>query len=220
MHFTEPVFLLSMTATYLINVKLLTNHMRTQEAYGLKYIMMGYNIFQVLFNGYIVYGLNSLVSFPNIFGLNTPYNDRLQYFVFLHYISKYIDFADTLFIILRKKNNQLSFLHIYHHSTIPLIWGGLLYAGHGNGTAAFGALINSIIHMIMYSHYFYTSLGYYNPLKKYITQAQMMQFALCFLHSIMVLFWETIVPQKLAITQMLYHIQMLYLFNKFYVKSY
>lgn len=220
MHFTEPVCLLSMTATYLINVKLLKNHMKTQEAYGLKYTMMAYNISQVLFNGYIVYGLNSLVSFPNIFGLNTPYNDRLQYFVFLHYISKYIDFADTLFIILRKKNNQLSFLHIYHHSTIPLIWGGLLYAGHGNGTAAFGALINSIIHMIMYSHYFYTSLGYHNPLKKYITQAQMMQFALCFLHSIIVLFWETIVPQKLAITQMLYHIQMLYLFNKFYAKSY
>lgn len=182
--------------------------------------MMTYNVFQVLFNSYIVYGLNSLISFPNIFGLNTPYNDSLRYFVYLHYISKYIDLLDTFFIILRKKDAQLSFLHIYHHSTIPLIWGFLLHIGHGNGTAAFGAWINSIIHMIMYSHYLCTSLGYNNPLKKYITQAQMMQFAMCFGHSLIVVFYENIVPKYLAITQTLYHIQMLYLFNKFYVKSY
>lgn len=27
-----------------------------------------------------------------------------------------------VFFVLRKKNNQISFLHVYHHSTMPLLW--------------------------------------------------------------------------------------------------
>lgn len=44
---------------------------------------------------------------------------------------------------------------------------------------AFGCLINSVIHCLMYSHYLYTSFGYTNPFKKLITQAQLIQFATC-----------------------------------------
>ena len=43
--------------------------------------------------------------------------------VFLHYLCKYLDFADTLVIVLRKKAAQLSFLHLYHHASIVLVWG-------------------------------------------------------------------------------------------------
>lgn len=31
---------------------------------------------------------------------------------------QYLDFFDTVFIVLRKKDTQLSFLHVYHHATI------------------------------------------------------------------------------------------------------
>jgi len=34
------------------------------------------------------------------------------------YISKILEFADTAFFILRHKWTQLSFLHVYHHSTM------------------------------------------------------------------------------------------------------
>lgn len=44
---------------------------------------------------------------------------------------------------------------------------------------AFGCLINSVIHCMMYSHYLYTSFGLENPFKKLITQAQLIQFATC-----------------------------------------
>ena len=33
-----------------------------------------------------------------------------------------MEFADTAFFILRKKNNQLTFLHVYHHSTMFCLW--------------------------------------------------------------------------------------------------
>eukprot|EP00960_Hanusia_phi_P070599 767342-Hanusia_phi.AAC.2 len=150
----------------------------------------------------------SLSTLTNIFGVNKQYTLQLEYFVFVHYMSKFLDFFDTLFIILRgKEKQQLTFLHVYHHASIGMIWGAMLYIGHGNGTAAFGCLINSIIHCIMYSHYFWTSMGYTNPFKKFITQAQLIQFAMCIVHACLVLAFETILPRHLAWAQFVYHIQ-------------
>jgi len=42
--------------------------------------------------------------------------------VWWYYFSKMIEFCDTFFFILRKKNNQLTFLHVYHHSTMFSLW--------------------------------------------------------------------------------------------------
>ena len=57
---------------------------------------------------------------------------------------------DTLWMILKKKSSvQMSFLHLYHHATIGVAWGFLLSLGHGNGTAQYGAFINSVTHIIM-----------------------------------------------------------------------
>lgn len=39
-----------------------------------------------------------------------------------YYFSKLLEFCDTFFFILRKKNNQLTFLHTYHHSTMFGLW--------------------------------------------------------------------------------------------------
>ena len=39
-----------------------------------------------------------------------------------YYFSKFIDFFDTVFFILRKKTNQVTFLHVYHHVTMPTLW--------------------------------------------------------------------------------------------------
>jgi hypothetical protein len=119
-----------------------------------------------------------------------------------------------------KEQQQLTFLHVYHHGTIGIVWGYLLYIGHGNGTAAFGCLINSVIHVMMYSHYLWTSLGYKNPYKKIITQAQLLQFMLCLSHAFFVTIYETILPRPLACLQIIYHAQMIVLFEGFYKTSY
>jgi elongation of very long chain fatty acids protein 4 len=42
--------------------------------------------------------------------------------LWLFYVSKVFDFFDTFFIILGKKWHQLSFLHVYHHLTIFLVY--------------------------------------------------------------------------------------------------
>lgn len=204
---------------YLNSIYFLNKYMNNyNNGFNLNIFMYFYNSFQILFNSYIVYGLSDIVNQGII---NIPYSNKIQYFVYLHYISKYIDYLDTLFIILRKKNNQLSFLHVYHHSSIGIIWGYLLYIGHGNGTASFGCLVNSLIHVIMYSHYLITSFGINNPFKRYITQMQLAQFIILFIHSIIVISnYENFFPIKYAYIQFIYQIQMMILFTNFYKNNY
>ena len=49
-----------------------------------------------------------------------------------YYFSKLIEFMDTFFFILRKKNNQISFLHVYHHASMfPIWWTGIKWAAGG-----------------------------------------------------------------------------------------
>lgn len=48
------------------------------------------------------------------------------------YFSKLLEFMDTFFFVLRKKNNQISFLHVYHHATMfPLWWIGVKWVAGG-----------------------------------------------------------------------------------------
>merc|ERR1712127_905337 len=127
--------------------------------------------------------------------------------------SKYMDWFDTLWITLKKNRKQMSFLHVYHHATIPMIWGFLLSQGLGSGTIRYGAWINSLTHVIMYSHYLWTSFGLQNPFKKWITTWQISQFYSCLLHAVLVQCMETTETQKYASLQLAYQVTMVYLFS-------
>lgn len=207
---------------YLYSIIVLLDYMKKKDyKYELKTILMYYNLVQILLNSYIIYGTYYIVSIPNIFAINMPYSDSLKYYVYLHYLSKYLDYFDTYFIILkRKEKEQLSFLHVYHHSTISLIWAILVNNGQGNGTTTYCAFINSLVHLIMYSHYLVTSFGYINPFKKFVTMSQIGQFYSCILHSVLVLLYENIVPKSYAILEFSYHISLIILFTNFYKKTY
>ena len=43
-------------------------------------------------------------------------------FIWLHYNNKYFELMDTVFMILRKKFDQVSFLHVYHHTLLIWAW--------------------------------------------------------------------------------------------------
>jgi elongation of very long chain fatty acids protein 4 len=219
---TSPKIISSFTFGYFLTIYSLLKYVeKSKQIYSLKKAMYIYNISQIILNIYMIHGLLEIVSFPNIYGINSKYTDKIRYYTYIHYISKYLDYLDTFFIILRGKNKQqLSFLHVYHHSSIGVIWGYLLNKGHGNGTASYGCFINSVVHLIMYMHYLLTSLGYRNPFKKYITQVQLFQFITCLSHSVLVINYEDIVPKKYAFLEFFYHISMLLLFSKFYINTY
>ncbi|KAK0073221.1 hypothetical protein PV325_010070, partial [Microctonus aethiopoides] len=117
---------------------------------------------------------------------NHPRAIRVLETCWLYYMSKFTELFDTVVFVLRKKNNQVSILHIYHHASMPIIcWIGLKFVGGGHST--FFGLLNSFVHVIMYGYYFLAGLGPkmqpYLWWKKHLTLLQLMQFVLAIIHA-------------------------------------
>ncbi|EPY31800.1 elongation of very long chain fatty acids protein 4 [Strigomonas culicis] len=204
--------------SYLLVVFGLRHFMRGRLPFDPKLPMMLYNIAQVGLSLLMAINLAPYLKY-NLFNLSGGFDSKIEFWIFVHYATKFLDMFDTLFMVLRKKDEQISFLHVYHHLTIGLIWGLLLHNGIANGTAFFGAWINSSVHAIMYFHYLYTSFGLTNPFKKYITQIQMIQFALCIMHAVLAVVLDNQIPKPWAVLQLCYHMTLLYLFMRFYQKG-
>ena len=99
--------------------------------------------------------------------------------VYLYFLMKVLDLLDTLFIILKKNNAQLSFLHCYHH--FLMAFSGYIAARWiPGGPLCLLGIINAFVHGVMYFYYFITA---FKPdlkksiwWKKYITQIQLVNF--------------------------------------------
>ena len=185
-------------------------------------VIRAYNMFQVACNIPICVCLMYLLSSQatNIFFINTPRMELIRSCTIAHYLTKYLDLVDTMFIALKKSTRQMSFLHVYHHVSILMIWEYLVMNDAYDGTIGVPAMINSFVHTVMYFHYMLRSYGIEHKYKHWITRIQLSQFVYCFFHSIAMLMYETVMPKRFAWIQLIYQIQMLYLFGKFYVKSY
>lgn len=231
--------LVALPMVYLAIISLLGRWMTDRKPFQLKAAMRVYNVTQVVLCSYMAVGLLfsplldapslprflGLIPIPNFCAIAAPYTSHAEWYILVHYLSKFLDLFDTVFIILRKKDEQLSFLHVYHHASIGVVWGIVLRTGNGSGTAAYGAWVNSVIHVLMYSHYFVTSFGINNPLKKWLTASQICQFYSCVAHALLVSYyigvgWEASVPKQLAALQVCYHMSMITLFSAFYKRKF
>jgi fatty acid desaturase len=210
----SPVVFLGVPTAWVFAMFALVQSMVNRKAVNVKAFMKVYNIAQIAVCSYMVMGLSACLGIPNIFGINTEFDEQGEWFVFVHYLSKFLDWFDTLFIILGKKRSQLSFLHVYHHATIVSVWGLLLYSNVGSGAVRYGAWVNSLTHVIMYSHFLWTSFGLKNPLKRFITMWQVTQFWSCILHAVLVLCLENSRVHDFAPLQVGYQMTMVYLFTQ------
>jgi len=210
----SPMCFFGLPAIWVLLVFALVHVMMHKKPVYTKHFMQVYNVAQILLCGYMCWGLAPCLGFPNIFGVSTPFDESGEWFVFVHYLSKYMDWFDTLWMVLSKKRSQFSFLHIYHHGTIVPVWGILLHCGVGSGGVRYGAFINSLTHVIMYSHYLWTGFGLKNPFKRYITAWQISQFYSCLAHAVLVLLLDNTPLHKFAWLQLLYQMTMVYLFSK------
>lgn len=88
------------------------------------------------------------------------------------------DFHFQIFFVLRKKDSQVTFLHLYHHSLTPLeTWICVKFIPGGHGTL--GNLINNAVHVVMYLYYMLSAMGpeYQKYLwwKKHLTTVQLVR---------------------------------------------
>eukprot|EP00933_Yihiella_yeosuensis_P050269 TRINITY_DN48041_c0_g1_i1.p1 TRINITY_DN48041_c0_g1~~TRINITY_DN48041_c0_g1_i1.p1 ORF type:complete len:244 (-),score=26.47 TRINITY_DN48041_c0_g1_i1:158-889(-) len=209
----HPAVVFVVPSLWAVWVYFMASWMVNRKAFNVKIYMQVYNVVQIVVCMYMVVGLMPCIGFPNFFGINSEHDKTGEWFVFVHYLSKFLDWFDTFWILLKKNRKQLSFLHVYHHTTIPMVWGYLLWAGIGSGTIRYGAWVNSLTHVIMYSHYLWTSFGLKNPFKHLITGWQITQFYSCLLHAFVVRVYEETDAYKFAWLQIVYQSTMVYLFT-------
>ncbi|KAK2531704.1 elongation of very long chain fatty acids protein 4 [Columba livia] len=139
------------------------------------------------------------------------------------FFSKVIELLDTVFFILRKKQEQVTFLHVYHHGTMLFNWwSGVKYVP--GGQAFFIGMLNSFVHIFMYGYYALASLGpqmhRYLWWKRYLTIMQLCQFVAIAVHSSYNLFAECPFPDGFNIAVFLYILSLIALFLHFYYWTY
>lgn len=108
----------------------------------------------------------------------SPSGLRLARVLYIHYLSKAYEFVDTVLMVLKKNFRQVTFLHVYHHATTFFpVWYWTVKYGPG-GAPWFCCMLNSTVHVVMYSYYLATSLGVRvpKPFKAMITLGQLTQF--------------------------------------------
>jgi len=229
---TWPV--VSIIVIYLVFIyKVGPDMMKNRQPYKLKHIMLCYNLFQTVFNLYIsslVFITPGVLNYlwnnschpleksKNIFLIN-EFNNGMWYYI----LSKFIDLLDTIFFVLRKKDNQVTFLHVYHHSNMFISSWSYLKFFKGQQMLVPGT-INAFIHVVMYSYYFLAALGPqmkpYLWWKKYLTTIQIIQFLIILLWYIGLISLNCNTP-KLYMYYMLANVTFfLYLFSSFYKKMY
>lgn len=228
----NPLAVIGILTVYLLFVlKFGPLIMKNRPAYKLERVMQIYNVIQVVACIYIVY---QSVKYCYLQGYNilcepvdysTSYRAmKISETCYLYFATKVMDLLDTVFFVLRKKQNQVSFLHVYHHTgMVVLIWHGCKYFAGGH--SMFLPTINSFVHIVMYSYYFITSL---NPeyrkniwWKKHITQIQLIQFFLITLHYAILLFQPNCNYPKWVVGVLLpQNFFMFMLFGDFYYKMY
>lgn len=220
---------LTLTVGYLISLPLLREFVDRFVVVDMKLLlkesMILYNAGQVVLNAWMVYRFLDAVllrGHPFVGALEAA-NSGATYAVWVHYCDKYLEFLDTYFMVLRGKMDQVSFLHVYHHFTIAWAWWlGIWFWPEGD--CYFGALLNSLIHVMMYSYYTMSLLRINCPFKKYLTMAQLVQFTTVVVYSMVslcVLPSETQWKHYAAITcQCGEMISLFVLFMHFYRKSY
>jgi len=219
----NPFHAVLLSIAYLVIVYGGKQVMKNRKKFELTYFSLLHNGFLVLLSSYMSYEIinQALIGNYTLFGNgvdSSPKGIPMATVLWLFYVSKPIEFIDTFIMVLKKNNHQISFLHVYHHVATFLIWWGVTYYAPG-GDTYFSAAQNAFVHVLMYSYYFLATLKVSAPWKYYLTQIQMLQFALNFIQGAYVTWYDTPYPRTWAIVLMVYMVTLLILFGNFYIQG-
>ncbi|XP_029168087.1 elongation of very long chain fatty acids protein AAEL008004 [Nylanderia fulva] len=230
----SPGPVLCIVGVYLIYVlKVGPKMMEKKPAFQLNTVMILYNAFQVLFSIWLA-SLTQQVDIKDLFtfhGCNLHLPDAeikhkqavISRLAWWYFFAKMIELLDTIFFILRKKQNQVTFLHVYHHSSMAIwSWCYLKFLPGEQGIVV--GFLNSVVHIIMYSYYFVAALGSkyrkYLWWKKYMTKIQLLQFVLMLFYLLLTLVMDCRLPKALSYFFVTNVTIFIYLFSDFYRKAY
>ncbi|XP_029048652.1 elongation of very long chain fatty acids protein AAEL008004-like isoform X1 [Osmia bicornis bicornis] len=225
-----PTLFICLSYVYVVKV-IGPKWMENRKPFQLKNALIAYNLFQMLFSAWLFYEIGLSGWLTGDYSLRcqpVDYSDRPQTMRMVHacwwyYFSKFTEFMDTIFFVLRKKNDHVSTLHVIHHGCMPMsVWFGVKFTPGGHST--FFGLLNTFVHIVMYTYYLLAAMGPrvqpYLWWKKYLTVFQMIQFVVVMIHAFQLLFINCNYPKAFVWLIGLHATMFFFLFNEFYQQSY
>ncbi|KAK2179662.1 hypothetical protein NP493_479g01016 [Ridgeia piscesae] len=227
----SPWLVWFLSVAYLLFVWLGPKYLRDKKPFDLRTPMIIHNIALVVFSTYMCIeiflstwdGKYDYICAPyNLQTRENPKELRVAKVLYLHFISKSFELLDTVWMVLRKKDKQVTYLHIYHHVLIINCWWWVMKFAPG-GVVYFPACFNSFIHALMYTYYLLASVPALRPYlwwKKYITRLQMTQFVAVFLHVALNMYLRCDYPLWGQLLVVWISLSLLVLFGNFYWNAY
>jgi len=224
----EPI--IAVTA-YAIIIPLIQFYMKGKKPYELRTFAIYHNLFLCVFSLLFVIGTTyemiKIAYNDGVYGLFCDREKKYHrgpgmFYLYIFYVSKYWELLDTVILALKKKD--LIFLHVYHHpATLVLCFFGMR---EHFPPQWFTCTANGTVHVFMYYYYYSAILKRAPWWKKYITQLQIIQFALDIATSYIWVYYtivdgEPCAPNwKVFLTCQIIIYSYLVLFIIFYIKEY
>ncbi|XP_065331909.1 very long chain fatty acid elongase AAEL008004-like [Cloeon dipterum] len=229
---SSPLPTLSICLSYVYIVKVLgPKLMENRKPFELRRVLIAYNAFQVVFSTWLFYELGMSGWLTGDYNYrcqpvdytNSSLGIRMTHACWWYYFSKFTEFFDTFFFVLRKKNQHISTLHVIHHGCMPMsVWFGVKFTPGGHST--FFGLLNTFVHIIMYLYYMLAAMGpryqKYIWWKKHLTTLQMIQFIGIMTHAFQLLFVECNYPRAFVWWIGMHAVMFFFLFSEFYKQTY
>ncbi|KAG8310385.1 hypothetical protein J6590_108846 [Homalodisca vitripennis] len=153
------------------------------------------------------------------------YDDLKYAFLFYtwhFFVLKIVDLLDTIFMVLRKKDSHITFLHVYHHvAMVFFTWFTFSYIKPHHGVIPAG--INVFVHTVMYTYYFLATFPQLKPYlwwKKHLTKMQLGQFVIILLYISLLYYNGCPISRVFSYIWMFNVFVILLLFVNFYIKAY
>lgn len=225
-----PTLIVCLSYAYIVK-RIGPKAMENRKPFNLRYTLIAYNFIQVIFSSWLFYEIAISGWLTGHYNFrcqpvdysNNPRTLRMVHACWWYYFSKFTEFFDTIFFVMRKKNSQVSTLHVIHHGCMPMsVWFGVKFTPGGHST--FFGLLNTFVHIVMYSYYLFSALGpqfqKFLWWKKYLTALQMVQFVAIMVHAFQLLFIDCNYPRAFVWWIGLHAVMFFFLFNEFYKSTY
>ncbi|XP_068706910.1 very long chain fatty acid elongase 5-like [Montipora capricornis] len=210
-----PSFPVALVYLILIPASLLWK--RHTSPLGLQKVLVAYNFicsvlslysFGVIVKAYYQGGL--LYTFAMV------HDADVKHAFVVYVFTKYLELLDTVFMILRHRQRQITFLHVYHHTSILLLSD---YALRFTPWPAIGVMLgmNSFVHVFLYLYYGQSALqpAQRPQWKQRMTQLQLFQFVVGLIHA-----WFGYLHHGFCIFAIFYDMSMMALFGNFYYHAF
>jgi elongation of very long chain fatty acids protein 4 len=183
-----------------------------------------YNAVQVALCGYMIYGTVLEYLAKDYKFICNPFKAAetgMARMLWVFYVSKILDFFDTIFMVVRGKWKQFSFLHTYHHTSIFMIYWLNINVGY-DGDIYYTVVLNAFIHFMMYFYYFLRTfnIAVPTPMKMFVTNSQLIQFVTMMGQAVYILAVPCAFPNRITAFYLGYIFTLFLLFSDFKKKEY